>query len=132
MSVTIGPATITVVQLLILAMGIGLSLGVWNKLVTGNVDKLIAFLFVLPILLLFIFIAFFKYSELTLIPFIAKMIRTYFLDVTLKFQVNRDRPDPLAITLAKIRKTEHDHSIEQKNLYIDKEKLNKLKVFTKQ
>lgn len=87
---------------------------------------------VLPILLLFIFIAFFKYSELTLIPFIAKMIRTYFLDTTLKFQINRDRPDPHAVILARMRGTDHDHTIEQKNLYIDKEKIKKLKVLTEQ
>lgn len=132
MSVTIGPATITVVQLLLVAAGIGLSLGVWNKLTTSNVDKLIALMLVLPILLLFIFIAFFKFSELTLIPFIAKMVRTYFLDTTLKFQINRDRPDPHGILLTKIRKTGHDYMVETKNLYIDKEKLNKLNSLTEQ
>lgn len=132
MSVTIGPATISVVQLLLVAAGIWLSLWVRNKLTTSNVDKLIAFMLVFPILLLFIFIAFFKFSELTLIPFIAKMVRTYFLDTTVKFQINRDRPDPHGILMAKIRQTWHDYTVELKNLHIDKEKLKKLNVLTEQ
>lgn len=81
---------------------------------------------VFPIFLLFIVIAFFKYAELTLLPFIAKMIKTYFLDVTKKFQINRKKPDPVGIALAKSRKTDHDVVIEHKELVIDQTKVDKL------
>jgi len=80
--------------------------------------------------LAFVFIAFFKYSELTLFPFIAKMIRTYFLDVTQKFQINWLRPDPHAINLARFRTTDHEVIIEQKELEIDETKLRKLESLT--
>ena len=92
----------------------------------NGVAKYAAFLIVLPILLIFVFIAFFKYSELTLFPFIAKMIRTYFLDTTQKFQINRLRPDVHAINLARFRRTDHDVIIEKKMLKLEKEKLKKM------
>lgn len=60
-------------------------------------------------------------------PFIAKVIRTNFLDATKKYQLNRDRPDPKAIALAKNRRTDHDMIIEQKDLVLNKESLKKLR-----
>ncbi len=88
--------------------------------------KRVAAIIAFPIVLLFIIIAFFKFSELTLLPFIAKMIKTYFLDVTKKFQINRNRPDPIAISTAKFNKTDHDVIIEHKQLIIDQKKVDKL------
>ena len=96
----------------------------------NGVGKFAAFVVAIPIFLLFVFIAFFKYSELTLLPFIAKMIRTYFLDVTKKFQINRDKPDSHAINLARFRNSEHDVIIEQKTLKMDPEQLAKLQRLT--
>lgn len=119
MSVTIGPATISIVQLMILAIGLGMTLGVWNTLYKNGTPRGTAFVVALPIFLLCVFIAFFKQSELTLIPFIAKMIRTYFLDVTQKWQVNRDRPDPKSVLLARSRKEDQTQVIEQKGLVLD-------------
>lgn len=126
MSVTIGPATISVVQLMILAIGLGATLGVWNTLYKNGTSRGVAFAIALPIFLLCVFIAFFKQSELTLIPFIAKMIRTYFLNATQKWQVNRDRPDPKAIALAKSRKEDQLQIIEQKDLVMDQRGLDTL------
>ena len=117
---------------MILAIGLGITLGVRNTLTKSGVGKGTAFVVALPLFLICVFIAFFKYSELTLIPFIAKMIRTHFLDVTKKFQINWDKPDPKAIALAKSRKSDHDVVIEQKDLLMDIETLNKLKVITEQ
>ena len=73
-------------------------------------------------------IAFFKYSELRLHEFIAKQIKTHFLDVTEKFQINYDRPDDVSIALAKARRTDHDVVITQKDLVLDKAKLERLDV----
>lgn len=127
MGITVGPITISIVQMAILAVGIGITLGVRNSLVNNGTPKATALVFSLPLFLLCVFIAFFKYSELTLIPFIAKMIRTYFLDVTKKFQVNRAKPDPKAILIATSRKTDHDIVIQQKDFQIDQKKLATLR-----
>ncbi len=54
------------------------------------------------------------------------MIRTYFLDTTQKWQVNRDRPDPKAIALAKSRKEDQQQIIEQKDLVMDQRSLETL------
>lgn len=126
------PATVSIVQLMILAIWLGLTLWVWNMLFKSWVSKITAFAVALPILLICVFIAFFRYSELTLIPFTAKIIRTHFLDVTKKYQVNRDKPDPKSIALAKSRKTDHEVVITPKDLVMDEESLNKLRVFSKQ
>ena len=126
------PASVSIVQLMILAIGLGLTLWVWNLLFKSWVSKITAFAVALPILLICVFIAFFKYSELTLIPFTAKMIRTHFLDVTKKYQLNRDKPDPKVLALAKSKKTDHEIVISQKDLVMDEESLNKLRVFSKQ
>jgi hypothetical protein len=83
----------------------------------------------LPVFLLFVLIAFFKYSELRIHEFIAKMIRTHFLDTTKKYQLNRNRPDPVSLALAMARKTDHDVLIEQKDLILDTEKLETLSKF---
>jgi hypothetical protein len=108
-----------------------LGIGVWNVLFKNGVAKYVAFMAALPIIMIFALIAFFKYSELTLFPFIAKMIRSYFLDVTKKFQINRQRPDPHAINLARFRQTDHDVIIERKELYLDEQKLEKLRRMTR-
>lgn len=108
----------------------GISLGIWNTLYKNGLWRYSAFVFALPVFLIFVFIAFFKYSELTLFPFLAKMIRTYFLDVTKKFQINRLRPDVHAINLARFRTTDHDVIIEQKELQLDEQELRKLESLT--
>ena len=131
MSVQIGPFSISILQLVTLAIGLGLGLGIRNVLYKNGVSKFEAFIVAIPILLLFAFIAFFKYSELTLLPFIAKMIRTYFFDATKKFQINRLRPDPHAINLARFRTTDHDVVIEHKELLIDQEEMKKLRRMTR-
>ncbi len=132
MGVTIGPVTISIVQMAILAIWVGITLGVWNSLVKSGTPKATALVFSLPLLLLCVFIAFFKYSELTLIPFVAKMIRTYFLDITKKYQVNRTKPDPTVIAIGKSRRTDQTIVIHQKEFQIDKKKLETLKSIAQQ
>lgn len=130
MGVQLWPFSISILQLITLAVGMWLSLGIWNVLFKNWVDRYMAIVIAIPIFLFFVFIAFFKYSELTLFPFIAKMIRTYFLDVTKKFQINRLRPDVHAINLARFRTTDHEVIIQQKELEVDEDKLRKLESLT--
>lgn len=60
------------------------------------------------------------------------MVRTHFLDTTKKYQVNWNKPDPKSIALAKSRKTDHENVITQKDLIMDKESLDKLRILTEQ
>lgn len=129
MSVQIWPATVSVVQLILLAFGMGISLVIRNQLVKNNSSKTIAVMITLPVFLLFVFIAFFKYSELRLHEFIAKMIKTHFLDATLKYQINYEKMDPELVLYAKNRSNDHENVAEVKDLTIDKEKLKKLRGF---
>ncbi len=128
MSVQIGPAQVSIVQLMLMAVGMWLSLALANAFIRNGASNAVWFIIALPIFVLFIFVAFFKYSELRLHEFIAKMIRTHFLDATKKYQLNRTKIDPITIALAKARKAEHDVLIEKKNLTLDQEKLDRMNV----
>ncbi len=98
MSFNVWPLTISVIQLFILAMGIAISLAIFNQ-ASRSGSKMVWLIVALPVFLLFVIIAFFQISELSLIPFIAKLIRTYFFDTTRKFQVNFDKADQVDILL---------------------------------
>ena len=128
MNVQVGPIQISIVQLMLLAIGVWMSLALANAFIRNGASKAIAIIITLPIFLLFVIVAFFKYSELRLHEFIAKMIRTHILDTTKKYQLNRTKPDPVTIALAKARKTDHDTVIENKNLVLDQEKLERMNI----
>jgi hypothetical protein len=66
------------------------------------------------ILLIFVAIAFFKISELALVPFLAKMVRNNFFDTKKKFQENYTREDPVDILIKENKATEEKQVIEQK------------------
>jgi hypothetical protein len=53
------------------------------------------------IFLIFLVIAFFNQSELSLLAFIAKKVRDSFFDVQKKFQVNYTKDSPTEIVIAK-------------------------------
>jgi hypothetical protein len=68
----------------------------------------------------FLVVAFWNISELTLIPFIAKMYRNRFLDTTKKLQTNDAKIDPLQVKIKSSRATYEDMAKkEQKTLSID-------------
>lgn len=126
-SLQVGPLTITLIQLFLLAWGIAVWLGIFNTLSQSGVDRMIAIIMSLPAVAIFVFIAFFKYSELTLVPFIFKIIRSNFIDTPKKFQVNYKRVDPLDIVLKNIHNEDGKKQIiEQKSSQISEEKLEKL------
>lgn len=72
-------------------------------MVKNGFNKAIAAIFVSPIILLFLFIAFFRLSELPLIPFLAKFIQTNLLDETIKYQINTTPIDEKDIAIAKAK-----------------------------
>jgi len=119
-SFQVGPFRVTLIQLLIIALGVSLWLWLRNQMVKSGISKWIALVAVMPIFVVFIVIAFFKVSELTLIPFIAKMIQTYILDEKVKYQANTTPIDPIDIALAKSKLNVPEQiQWEQKTLKID-------------
>ena len=108
--------------MLVVAVGIALSLALWNGLVKNWSDKLIAAILTAPIALIFGVIAFFEISELPLIPFVAKMIQTYILDEPKKFQIMISKPDSVQIHLKQMSKMEPDKTMAESKTSIDLDK----------
>lgn len=117
------PIRVTLVQLLIVASWVAMALGIRNAMVKNWFNKLMAGIFVSPIIMLFLFIAFFKLSELSLIPFIAKFIQTNILDETIKYQINTTPIDQKDIAIANAKYEDNKKSkIEEKNINQDEYK----------
>ena len=74
-------------------------------------NKFVAIAFALPTTLIAFAIAFFEVSEMGLIEFIAKMLRTHFFDATTKFQVNVEKPDKIDLLLKEIHTEEQIQKI---------------------
>ena len=93
----IWPFSIGMIQLLLLAMGTATSLGLRNMLVKSWLNKWIAAVIAVPIMIIFFIIAFFNISELSLIEFITKKISANIIDEPIKYQRNIPKDDPIMI-----------------------------------
>ena len=82
-----------------------------------------ATLLAVPVLIIFFVIAFFNISEMGLLEFITKLIRTYFLDTALKYQVNYDKIDQMQVLLGKVKADDHELKLVKKTSIIDKDKI---------
>lgn len=118
MTFQIGPISISIIQLFLLAAGVGLALVAFNA-VSKTSGKGLATMVAIPILAIFLIVAFFKISELSLLPYIAKVIRNVFFDITKKFQINYTKNNPTDVLIKKIRETEKKQKIEQKQNKFD-------------
>lgn len=123
-----GPFNVSLIQLFVLAIGVAGMLGVMNVLIKSGFSKVIAILFSLPILLIFAVIAFFKMSEMGIIAFAVKFIRTHFLDTVEKFQVNFPKMDEIKVLLLRSRQEEKQDEIVQKDVEMKAELLEKMQV----
>lgn len=101
MTFTIGPLTIGIVQLFILALWVAGSFAIANYLIKAGNHKIIAIAAASPLTLIACAIAFFEVSEMGLLEFLAKMARTHFFDTTTKFQVNINKPDQTDLLIKK-------------------------------
>jgi len=101
MTFNIGPITLSIVQLFIVAGGIGAGVGVFNAVMKSG-WKAMGVLAAIPIVLLFLTVAFFKISEMSLLAFIAKKVRNNFFDTTKKYQVNYEKINPFQVLLKSI------------------------------
>ncbi len=125
MQFQVWPLSVSIIQLFVLAGGIAAALGVFNAV--GQESRAVWLLFAVPVFLLFVVIAFFQVSELPLIPFIAKLARTYIFDSTRKFQVNYPRPDQVQIAIKETADKEKKQVIDYKTQDgIDKETLDSI------
>lgn len=116
--------SITFIQLVILAIWVVFALWVFSSF--SNSDAKWAWvIFAVIVFWIFAFIAFFKYSELNLLAFIAKKIKDNFLDVPKKFQMNYPRIDPTEITISKSRQEKWKKRIEIKE-ELDVSKINEI------
>ena len=125
MSFNIGPLNITVIQLFIMAIGIAISLVVFNGL-AKNGSKLLGIVFAIFIFVIFVIVTFFKISELGLLPFAVKLVRNNFFDTKKKYQVNYTKQDKIQILIEeeKEKKKQAKKVIEQKFNTIDKKTIS--------
>lgn len=64
-------------------------------------------------------------SELSLIPFIMKLIRNNFFDTKRKFQVNYEKQDPVKLAVKKSKSRDQEQTVfEQKENWINKEMID--------
>ncbi|MCX6823072.1 MAG: hypothetical protein NTX91_03715 [candidate division SR1 bacterium] len=125
MTFNIGPITVSILQLFLLAAGIAMALAIFNSFAKSG-SKLIGIVLAVFILLIFVAIAFFKISELSLVPFAAKMIRNNFFDTKKKFQENYTRESPVDILIKENKATEEKQVIEQKIGGLSKERISEI------
>ncbi len=120
MTFSIGPLTINIVQMFILAVGVALALAAFNGL-SKSWSKALGILVAILVVIVFIVLAFFKISELWLAAYIAKLVRNNFFDSKKKFQVNYDKNNPIDISIQQAKTKEEKQVIEQKENKFDKQ-----------
>lgn len=118
MTLSIWPFNVTIVQLIVIGLGVAMGLWTYQSITKSWGDQAIGIIFGAIPFLICIWVAFFKVSELTLIPFIAKMIRTNFLDTTKKFQVNYDRINPFDVDVAFLKSQESKQIVQTKTIEV--------------
>lgn len=126
MTFAIWPITLSIVQLFVVGIGVAAATAIFNSF-SKSWAKAIWALLAIFALLFFVFIAFFKMSELGLIAFISKLIRNLFFDTPRKFQANYDKIDPLKITIKRTKSVDQTQTVfEQKDKSYSKDKLDKI------
>lgn len=128
MNFQIGPLNVSLVQLIVLAVGMALALVIWNAMVRGGAGRATAAVFAIPVFIIFIVIAFFNVSEMGLVQFIAKLVRTNMLDTPRKFQEDYERIDPVDVALKMAKSNDNGKKTNiRKDDTVDENKLEKLK-----
>ena len=131
MWVDIWPFRVKMRQLFLITLGVAITFWIAQSLMKKWMNKTSAIIIGSPGILIMLFIAFFRKSELTIIPFILKLFRTYIIWTHRTFQRNIIKPAQREIKLhfAKMNKWEEKQVI-KKDLH--KEDLDKdLEVISK-
>ena len=109
---TVGPISVSIVQIFILALGVAAAFFAFNQF--QKVNRVIGWVSAVFVFLIFVIIAFFKISEMNLLEFIMKFIKSHFIDTAEKYQTNYNKPNPLEIRFAKNKAQEWKVKIEYK------------------
>lgn len=126
MTLNMGPISLSIVQLFLVAVWVGLALAVfqWVSKVWSTVAGIV---FAIPILLIFLLIAFFKISEMGLLEYIAKIFRNKFFDTTKKYQNNFEKHNKTEILIKEFKQEDQKQKIEQKDSKLDDTILESIK-----
>ena len=110
--IRVWPFELKLWQFLVILMGATLGWVVYSKFARDPAGKTMGMILGWVIFLIFLFIALFNVSQLSLIPFVVKKIKDNFLDTTKKYQVTYPKIDEidLAISEAKLLKRDTDKS----------------------
>jgi len=116
----IGPFRVKMWQLFVIAVWWSFAFAIVNWLKKRWLWTIPSIIIASPVIVLTLLIAFFKKSELYIVPFIIKLIRTYIINSTRTFQRNIDKPADyeIKIQFSKLNKWE-EKNIEQKELKKD-------------
>jgi len=119
MAINIWPLSITIVQLLLIALWTWLALAVFSGLKdrSGNAWAL---LFAIPVFILFLVLAFFKISEMWMLEYLAKIFRNKFFDVQKKYQIDFEKNNETEIAIKEAQQNDWSTQIiEHKSENID-------------
>ena len=112
LTLTVGPISVSIIQIFILALGVAAAFFAFNQF--QKVNRVIGGVSAVFVFLIFLIIAFFKISEMNLLEFIVKFIKSHFIDTAEKYQTNYNKPNPLEIRFAKNKAQEWKVKIEYK------------------
>ncbi len=122
MTFNLGPLTISVVQMFVLAVGVALALAAFNG-ISKSWSKVLWIFAAIIIIVIFLVIAFFKISELWLVAYISKLVRNSFFDTKKKYQVDYQKNNSLDVMIQEAKTKEEKKIIEQKENNFDKKVL---------
>ncbi len=125
MTLNLGPISLSIVQLLLVALWVGIALVTFNG-VSKSGSTAAWVVFAIPVLLIFLVIAFFKVSEMNMMQYIAKLFRNKFFDTTRKFQINFEKLDQTKILIKETNLEEKTKKIEQKDNKLDEDLLKNI------
>jgi len=120
MWVDLWPIRVKMWQLFIIAVWVAIFFWIMNWLKKWWLWTVPSIIIASPVIIITLVIAFFKKSELHIIPFTIKLIRTYIINTPKTFQRNTIKPSDIDIKIqfAKLNKWE-EKSTEQKTLKND-------------
>ena len=126
MTLNLGPISLSIVQLLLTAVWVWMWLAVFNW-IAKSWSTTMGIIFAIPVLILFLMIAFFKVSEMSLLEYISKLFRNRFFDTTKKFQVNFEKFDQTKILAKESKWDWTKKKIEYKENKLDDDVLQSIK-----
>lgn len=112
LTLNVGPISVSLVQIFILAIGTAGAFMAFNQF--QNTNRVIWVVAAVFVFLIFLVIAFFKISEMNLLEFIIKFIQSNFIDTSQKYQTNYKKNSSLDIQIQKSKAEQWKQKIEYK------------------